>query len=307
MKSGNEVERYYESNTQRFLKFGGGRQAHAIHRQLWGPGVTDVAGAASHINHLLAEALGPSAGEQPPVFIDLGCGVGGTVLHLAQAFPNARLHGVTISRRQIEMAEQASRAAGVAGRVEFHRADFETLDLDLSADAIVAVESFTHSRSADSFFDVATRHLKPDGQLIVVDDFMTRREAEVSRTELRLVHAFRRGWRVPGLGTPGGSAEIAARHDLELLDERNLTSLIRLRRPRDRLIGLVAPLADGIGLTRMPLFGNLVGGNALHAGTIRGLFEYRWLRFRRAPREAAIPNRGVDSEHAGQQRRDTEE
>jgi tocopherol O-methyltransferase len=278
-----DVERYYERNTRRFLWFGGGRHAHAIHRQLWGDGVTDVDGAARHINELLTQALGRIANGDTPIIIDFGCGVGGTVMHLAAAFPDAHLHGVTISRQQVEIATGASREAGLDGHVQFHVADFESLELDLAADAIVAIESFIHSRSADSFFATAARHLKPGGSLIVIDDFTTRASRDQSPAEQRQARQFRDGWRVPGLCTTRECAKDARRHGLELEAETDLTGLIRLRRPRDRLIALVAPVAALLGLARVPFFGNLIGGNALHAGLVDGLFQYRWLSFRRTP------------------------
>ncbi|MGD8339656.1 MAG: methyltransferase domain-containing protein [Gammaproteobacteria bacterium] len=284
MSSSHDVERYYDRNTRRFLTFGGGASTHAIHRLLWGPGVTDVAGAAGHINYLLEEAIETQAAEPFPVLIDLGCGVGGTLLHLARALPNARLHGVTISRRQVEIAERATDDAGVGDRVEFHCADFESLELDLAADTVIAIESFTHSHATDDFFAVTSRHLKPGGILIIVDDFTTRRDDNLAPAEQRLARDFRAGWRVPGLCTTSECIAVAARHGLEVTGERNLTGLIRLRRPRDRLIGLIAPPAARLGLARLPFFGNLIGGNALHAGLVAGLFEYRWLSFRRAPR-----------------------
>ncbi len=285
MSDRHAIEHYYERNTRRFLIFGGGRTAHAIHRQLWGPGVENREAAAGYINQLLEAALEELGGAESPLLIDLGCGVGGTLLHLARAFPRASLHGVTISRRQVEIGAAALKRAGVSQRVRLHCADFESLDLGLETDAIVAVESFTHSRAADDFFRTASRHLKPGGTLIIVDDLIRSGEAEPSAAEQRLIDAFRLGWRVPSLCRASDCVDYAARRSFELVETRNLTDLIRLGRPRDRLIALIAPVASGLGLERMPFFSNLIGGNALHAGLGKSLFEYRWLSFRRSPPE----------------------
>lgn len=292
------VERYYDRNTRRFLAFGGGSASGAIHRQLWGPGVATVREAAGYVNRLLEDALRGVELPGHPVFLDLGCGVGGTLLHLARAFPAASLHGVTISRRQVEIARRAAERSGVESRCRFHPSDFESLALGIEADVIVAIESFTHSRSADDFLATVARHLRPGGTLVVIDDFLRRdderydderrndhkrnderRNDEPNPDADRLASEFRKGWQVPSLCTSRSLIERARAAGLELVENRDLSGLIRLGRPRDRLIGVVAPLVKRLGLADVPFFGNLVGGNALHAGLVSGVFEYRWLCF----------------------------
>ena len=74
---------------------------------------------------------------------------------------------------------------------------------------------------------------------------------------------------------------------LEPVSDADLTPLIRLGRPRDRAIALLAPLFRRLGLTPIPFFGNMIGGSALQAGLREGLFTYRLLEFRkREPSEA---------------------
>ena len=46
---------------------------------------------------------------------------------------------------------------------------------------------------------------------------------------------------------------------------------------------MVSPLFRVAGLSRIPFFGNMVGGNALQAGLRSGLFEYRFLVLERSP------------------------
>ena len=274
------VQHYYDSNTRRFLAFGGGAASGALHRQLWGPGVATVREAADCVNRMLLseiEQLNPGA---EPTLLDLGCGVGGTLIRLAAAFPSACLHGVTISAQQAALARAASIDAGVESRCTFHLGDFESISLDVEADVIVAVESFVHSRSADAFFSTVARHLRPGGHLIIVDDFLLADESASGERGRRLVRDFRAGWQVPSLATIDACVCSAKACKLHVENDRDLTSLIRLRRPRDRFIALVAPLVACLGLTRIPFFGNLVGGNALHQGLCEGIFGYRWLHFR---------------------------
>lgn len=54
------VAHYYDGNTRRFLRFGGAGASLAIHRALWGPGVSSREAAADYIHAwLLAELRAP--------------------------------------------------------------------------------------------------------------------------------------------------------------------------------------------------------------------------------------------------------
>lgn len=287
MASPDQVARYYDRNTSRFLRFGGGASALAIHRELWGPGVTTAAGAKRYVNVLLADEI-PSGAE---AILDLGCGVGGTMIDLASRFPTATLHGVTLSARQVELAGRFAGEHGVAERCHFHLGDFESLDLEarhgsalLRADAVLSVEAFAHAADPKAFFATARRHLsEPHGRVIVVDDFLARDPAALPAPHRSLVEDFRAGWRLGSLITMARCASAARAAGLELVANRDLTPLVRPGRTRDRVIARLAPIFAHLGLVRIPFFGNMIGGDALQQGIREGIFEYRMLVFRAIP------------------------
>lgn len=285
------VARYYDSNTRRFLRFGGGAASGSIHRLLWGAGVGSAGAAAGYVHELIERALRAARIGAGATLLDLGCGVGGTALHLARAFPGARLHGVTVSRAQMEIATRAAAAAGLAERCRFDLGDFESMRFGFVAEGAVAVEAYAHSRRPDAFFATAAAHLRPGGSLLVVDDFLRGEEARLPETGRRGVHDFKRGWRVPGFATVSGCVSTARRHGFEAVEERDLTHLIRLDRARDHAVAALAPVVAALGLARVPFFGNLVGGNALRRGLGDGHFAYRWLAFRRNA-EGVSPSSG---------------
>lgn len=277
-----QVARYYDRNTRRFLMVGRGRGAHSIHRELWGPGVESAEAAVDHINGVVAgEVRGVVAGSAPTV-LDFGCGVGGTLFHLARRFPQARLAGITVSSRQVEIAERLAEELGVADRCSFSRGDFQATDLGVRADAVVAVESFVHSDRPDAFLQNATRHLRPGGCLVLADDFLAAEADALDARRRLLVEQFRAGWRVPSVCSADRLVDVATEHGLEPVKVVDLTPLTRPgSRKRDRLIAMLSPMFARLGLGRIPFYGNMIGGNALQIGLREGFLRYQLLVLRR--------------------------
>ena len=158
------VRDYYDANTWKFLLTGGQR---AIHRELWGPGVTTEAEAVQHAHELVLEAL-PADSRR---VLDLGCGVGTAALYLAQRRP-VEVVGVSISpdpgttSRRLRRPQRAPR-----GSVRFVTGDFTALPEDLTGfDLAFAIESFVHADPTSAFFAEAARALRPGGTLVVIDD-----------------------------------------------------------------------------------------------------------------------------------------
>ena len=281
-----DVARYYDRNTGRFLLFGTGRGVHAMHRELWAPGVGSAREALEHIHRLvtdeIAELAAPEAVRSERIIVDFGCGVGGTLFRLAERFPDARLSGITVSRRQVEVARRLARELGYAARCSFALGDFQTAAPELQADAIVAVESFAHSDSADAFLASAARHLRPGGRLLIADDFLARREDDLEEGQRRRVEQLRTGWRVPAVCTTDELAGAAERHGLLLEKRIDLSSLTRPgRRVRDRLVAALGPLLVRLDLGRFPFYGNMIGGNALQIGLRERFLLYQLLVLRR--------------------------
>lgn len=275
------VSRYYDRNTRRFLLMGSGRGSRSIHRELWGPGVGSAREAAHSIDRMVADEIARLVPGASPLVLDFGCGVGGTLFHLAERFPGARLRGITVSRRQVEIAERLALELGYADRCSFTLGDFQTAELDVRADAIVAVESFAHSESTDAFLANAAKHLREGGCLILADDFLASPKESLDDRRRRLVEEFQAGWRVPAVCTTERLVAAAAARGLAAETIVDLTSHTRPgSRARDRLVAALSPLWARLGLTRFPFYGNMVGGNALQVGLREGFLRYQLLAFR---------------------------
>jgi SAM-dependent methyltransferase len=270
MSGGSGVREFYDANTWKFLLSGSHR---GIHRELWGPVVTNRGDAVDHVHALVLGELG----RDDTRVLDLGCGVGAAARYLARRRP-VEVVGVSISPAQVRLAERfAARAGPLRGRVRFEVADFTELPGDLDGfDLAFAIESFVHADPASSFFGEAARSLRPGGALLVVDDFRT---GDVADDRL---DDFRAGWHAPSLVSVPEASALAAAAGLELVSSRDLSSWQRLGRPRDRIVRALQPVLRR-ARRRSAWAQALVGGDALQACHRAGLLEYRLLRFERRP------------------------
>jgi cyclopropane fatty-acyl-phospholipid synthase-like methyltransferase len=269
-----QVRAYYDANTPAFEKLGQG--GDAIRRAVWGPGVATRSQAFRYVDEcILAELEGLRDGARPPRVLDLGCGVGASLLHLG-AKSDCEGIGVTISKVQAARAERRLAEAGLGARLACLEASFTELPPDLGCfELAFAIEAFVHSPSPEAFFRAASAHLRPGARLLLCDDFLTARGVHPSRArEQRWLKDFRRGWMVSSLTTVEHAAGVAEREGLRLLRSDDLTPYLELRRPRDKFLTVLLALGR-----RLPIPGYLwrswIGGNGLQFGLASGLLAYR--------------------------------
>ncbi len=267
------VRRYYDTNAAAFERLGQG--GASIHRAVWGPGVASRAEAFHHVDELILAAL-PSRAARP-VVVDLGCGLGASLLYLASRV-DLTGEGITISPVQAARAAQIIAQAGAGDRVRCREGNFLSLPDDLAgaADLTFSIEAFIHSPDAERYFHEAARSLRTGGKLVICDDFLTVDEPPATKRQARLMREFRTGWHAESLLTVEQVGVIAARHGLTLVRDLDLTARLELRRPRDRFISAVVVLGRPLGL-KGKYWQSLVGGNALQWALTRGLLSYRFL------------------------------
>ena len=272
-----QVRRYYDHNTDRFERLGQG--GTSIHRAVWGPGTATRQAAFHYVDELILSNLRTLDGT--PRVVDLGCGVGGSLTYLA-----ARLHisaeGITISPRQEARAARLVAGSALIGQVRCRQGDYLALPPDI-ADMHLAfsIEAFVHSPDGARFFRAAAQALRPGGKLIVCDDFLVDRPTPPSKRERRWLDEFRHGWRIGSLVTVEAARELAAAEGLHLIDNRDLTPHLELRRPRDRLIGVLVAAARPFR-PQGEQWRALFGGHALQLALKAGILQYRFLTFERA-------------------------
>ncbi len=94
--------------------------------------------------------------------LDIGCGWGALVMRAASKF-GAKCVGVTLSERQVELAKQRVKEAGLEGRVEIRLQDYR--DVQGRFDRITSVGMFEHVglKNLPSYFSKINSLLADDG------------------------------------------------------------------------------------------------------------------------------------------------
>ena len=102
----------------------------------------------------------------PNNIIDVGCGIGGSTLHLAQEF-GAQATGITLSPVQASRAKERAAEAGLDNRVKFEVANALEMPFeDNSFDLVWSLESGEHMPDKTKFLQECYRVLKPGGKMI---------------------------------------------------------------------------------------------------------------------------------------------
>jgi SAM-dependent methyltransferase len=272
----------------------------------------------NYVNELIAqelEDLQPRAASRRR-WLDLGCGVGGSLAYLADRVPGDYL-GITISERQAALAEEFLHSDDAETSFSIIRGDFcnpGALRDHAGAEGLDGahmIESFIHATDPRTLLESVGATLRPDGLFIIVDDFLTAKGARLlgaqayesvdgpvpqsqaaehsahlplrkaERKNRERLLEFIRGWHVQNVRSIAQTRALAESFGLRLLRDHDLTPFLELDRPRDRFIRL----AVGIGRL-FPLHGalwdNMLGGNAVQQCLKRRLIEYRVLVFQRA-------------------------
>jgi tocopherol O-methyltransferase len=103
----------------------------------------------------------------PQKILDVGCGIGGSTLYLAQKF-QAAATGITLSPVQASRATERSQTLGLSSRTQFQVANaLEMPFADHSFDLVWSLESGEHMPDKQQFMAECCRVLRPGGLLIL--------------------------------------------------------------------------------------------------------------------------------------------
>ena len=275
-----QVRDYYDRHTREFVSLGEGGHLGAIHRAVWGPGTVSREDAFRYVEDQIGlhlSSLAVRGGSPAPHVLDLGCGVGSSLCALAERH-DIRGTGITLSPVQARLAERRINEAGLSDRLRCIEADYTEIPDDCeTADLAYAIESFVHGPEPERFFAQCARSIRPNGLLVICDDF--RRPVNDPIAE-RTVRQFRRGWHINSLLQPSELRQLATTAGFEHRSTIDLTSYLELGRPRDKAIALLVGLVGWIPAISERL-DHLVGGSALQTCLARRSVGYELAVFRR--------------------------
>ena len=110
---------------------------------------------------------GYSEDNAPQNIIDVGCGIGGSTLHLAQKF-GSNATGITLSPVQASRAKERAAEAGLTNQVHFEVANALKMPFgDNTFDLVWSLESGEHMPDKTQFLAECYRVLKPGGKMIL--------------------------------------------------------------------------------------------------------------------------------------------
>ncbi|HEY8042062.1 MAG TPA: class I SAM-dependent methyltransferase [Polyangiaceae bacterium] len=108
--------------------------------------------------------------------LDVGCGWGSVLLHLAE-HTRAKIHGITLSAQQRDVTQQRARDLGAGERVRVEVRHVEELDLPAeSVDAVVFSGSIVHMHDRAAVHRLVGRVLRPGGRLLISDCYFPKQE-----------------------------------------------------------------------------------------------------------------------------------
>ncbi|NQX85335.1 MAG: class I SAM-dependent methyltransferase [Flavobacteriaceae bacterium] len=120
--------------------------------------------------------------------LDAGCGVGYGSIYLAKHF-KCTIKGISLSDAEIKKAKYYAKKTSVSNKVFFQQQSYDNLEAN-TYDFIIAIESIKHSLDLDKTLNALITALKPNGVLIIIDDFLVR------DTHQNIFCRYARDWRL---------------------------------------------------------------------------------------------------------------
>jgi tocopherol O-methyltransferase len=150
-------------------------------------------------------------GDRRPDLLDIGCGLGGGPLRLAQRL-GAQVRAITVAAEHVPVVRRFAEQAGLADRIEAAVEDANQLTAEAGFDVAVAHESVCHMDRRRLFRGVA-RALRPGGSFHLIDWMRGRHCAAADRVD---------AWWHTRMGTPQEYRRLSAEAGFQLVHEAAL-------------------------------------------------------------------------------------
>jgi cyclopropane fatty-acyl-phospholipid synthase-like methyltransferase len=168
----------------------------AMHFGYWDENTASKKEALINPYREIINLMKPKTGE---LLLDSGCGMGGATFWIARN-TSANITGITISKKQIEIAKQLQKTtrADVSERTDFYDMDFtKTSFRNEMFHGVFGVESFSHSYpNMELVLKEMHRILKKGGKIVMIDGVLFRHAKNAQEKEL--LKRMYQGWKLNG-------------------------------------------------------------------------------------------------------------
>jgi tocopherol O-methyltransferase len=159
-----QIQQFYDASSGLWEEIWG----EHMHHGYYGPNGTQKKDRRQAQIDLIEELLNWAEVKTPENILDVGCGIGGSSLYLADKF-HARATGITLSPVQAARATERAQELNLSNRSQFLVADAQAMPFeDNSFDLVWSLESGEHMPDKTKFLQECYRVLKPGGKLIMV-------------------------------------------------------------------------------------------------------------------------------------------
>jgi len=285
----NKVNAYYDNNSALFLKLGVDKSHFNIHQPLWTTTVKSQSEAANYSNLQIArlieifiESILQNSSKKEtkihPNIVDLGCGVGGSLLFLQEYFKAKpfQFSGLTLSKKQVNIGLQIIKE--INANIHIQQGNFQEAGKYFKEiDVVYMIEAFVHSPDFKTLIEQISRSLSTGGLFIIVDDWLNINPSH--RKEKKWINQYKNNWLIGSLISPNLLEETCKQHQLSLKQSQNFTPFIKTDL-RNRLLRFI-----NFPLNLLPFqstyINSVIGGIARHYCLKQNWINYKMMVFRK--------------------------
>jgi cyclopropane fatty-acyl-phospholipid synthase-like methyltransferase len=232
-----DIADYYDQSEVHYRIFWALEKSLGLHYGIWDKNIHTLPEAVLNTNYRLMQ-LGKFSTDDR--VLDAGCGVGGSAIYLAQNL-NCKVHGISLSAKQIETAEQTAIQYRLRTLLQFSMQDYtQTNFKNQQFSKVWAVESMQTAPDKMLFFKEMYRILEPGGKICIADMF---RNPECKTEKDTDMLTMLNGWAMSELLSVEEIEKIAGEAGFKVLAKEDVTGNVN----RSVRKIYIASLAGAIG------------------------------------------------------------